>query len=314
MHPLLIIVLIFVVFGLIQRVYPSKTKREISKKMGIGVVLIAPPNVDVESRLKVILSLASNPNMIRLYVVKICDGGEIPVEMSNLKTRVATRMHFVRARNNTESCLRAALIQKVLEPHILCIPWYHEVEWAWDELLLKELVACHDSSAVLTTHLSNRAEQPKFMFVSSLDGEIISFDSTQFASPPVRPELSLLCSAQLLFGPTSLLQTGWPSKQELREVHEDSTLTAFLWMSGACFYSPHNQPVFSEVGREVKDVPGRVGTPKKTSTRTQDEFWMSIGIRRGRLSSRARCGLTLKASVNERFHKIGQTIALEREI
>ena len=317
MHPLVIAILVLVVIGLVQKLFPSKKKdlqEETIRRNGIAVILVAPPSVDVEQKLKLLLSLSANPNLVKIYVAKMCEGKETPMELSNLKTRVATRMHFVRAKLNTPPRLRAAMVRQVLEPHILCLPWYHEVEWGWDDLLLKEWVACADQNAVLTTRLSNRAVDSGYIFISSFDGSRVSFDSAPFASPPSRPEPSIACSAQLLFAPTALVQNTWPSKEDLVDAHEDFALTAFLWMGGARFYSPHNQAAFFEVGREDKETPGSTRFPSKGTCRSRDELWTALGIRQGRLSSRARSGLTLKASVNERYHKIGQTIALQREL
>ena len=317
MHPLVIIILTLVVLGLVQKLFPSKTNavgEATIRRNGIAVVLVAPPTVDVEPKLQLLLSLAAHPCLVKIYDAKMCKGNEAPMELNNLKTRVATRMHFVRAKLNTPQRLRAALVQQVLEPHILCLPWYHEIEWGWDDLLLKEWVACADNKAVLTARLTNRAVEPGYMFISSFDGSQVSFGSAPFASPPSRPEPSIACSSQLLFAPTSLLQPGWPPKDDLHDAHEDFALTASLWMHGARFYAPHNQPVFFEVGHEDKEAPGSVRLPSKDTQRSRDELWTSLGIRQGKLSSRARSGLTMKASANERFHKIGQTIALQREL
>lgn len=318
MHPLVIVLSIFIVVGLVQRLFPSKRKSVCDaahKRVGIGVVLVAPPLADVERKLQALLSLSTSPNLVKLYVAKMCEVGEVPSELSHLKTRVATRMHFVRARRNSPERLRATLIREVLEPYVLCLAWHHEVEWGWDDMLLRAWTACRDESAVLSTRLSKRTSEPGYLFVSSFDGVQVSFGVAPFAIPPPSPEPSIACSSQLLFASTPLTQRGWPTKKDLVDAHEDFALTAFLWMHGARFYAPHNQPAFSEVGHEETETPGAVRLPPATSTpRTREEMWTSLGVRRGKLSSRARTGLTLTASVNERFHKVGQTIALQREL
>lgn len=312
MHPLLLILLLLIVIGLVQRAFRSEPKP--TARAGIGVVLVAPPRVDVEPKLQRLLRLSSNPSLVRLYVAKMCGASDAPVELGDLKTRAASRMHFVRARRNTPERLRAALVREVLEPHLLCLPWHHEAVHGWDELLLREWTACSDAHAVLTARLSSRPGEAGFLFLTSFDGERAAFGSAPFASPPAGPERSIACSAQLLFAPTPLLQRGWPAKSDVVGVHEDATLTAFLWMHGARFYSPHNQPVLAEAGHEPPEDPGRVGLPATPTLRTREELWTALGIRNGKLSSRARAGLTVRASFNERFHKIGQTIALQREL
>ena len=321
MHPLLITLCIFVVLGLVQRLFPPSRGR-IGKDAtpgpgGIGVVLVAPAGAEVEPKLRTLLSLSADPKLVKLYVAKMCEAGEVPAEPSNFDVRAASRMHYVRARRNTQQSLRAALVQKVLEPHTLCIPWYHEAEWGWDDLLHREWTACADRDGVLSTRITNRAGEPGYITLSSFDGTNVSFGVASFASQPPGPEPSIACSAQLLFAPTHLLQRGWPTKKEVDGAHEDFALTAFLWMNGARFYAPHNQPLFFETGREERDTPGPTRFPTTAgggTPRTREELWTSLGVRRGKLSSRARSGVTLRASMNERFHKTGHHISIQREL
>lgn len=318
MHPLLLILLVVIVLGLIQRLAPAKTgERERTQKLALGVVLVAPPKADVETRLKAMLSLCAHPKSVKFYVAKLCDAGERPAELGDMQLRIATRLHFVRARRSTPERLRASLVREVLEPYTLCTSWHHDVEWGWDDMLLHELNACRDATAVLTNRLVDRAVEPGFPHVEAYDQSSIALGHTPFAIPPSYPQPAIVCSAQLLFGPTAPLQRGWPAKEDVADgVHEDATLTAFLWMRGGVrFYCPHNQPLFAEVGHAAREAAGRIALPAATNTaRTREEFWTAIGIRRGRASSRARAGLTVQASVDERYHKVGQTIAIHRDI
>ena len=320
MHPLLYTLLLFVLVGLIQRVMSHVRINDVSNirnEPSIGVILVAPPMVDVESRLKTMLSRATRRGSIRLYVAKACGSGEGPLELVDMTCRIATRMYFVRDRHNTPQKLRAALVREVLEDYVLCIPWHHEVEWSWDDMLLREWSACRDENAVLTTRISNRAIDVGFIHIESYSPHMVSFGRTTFASSPPGPpgpQLSIVCSAHLLMGPVSLLQRSWPTKTDVADVHEDSTLSAFLWMHGARFYCPHNQSIFLEMDHEEVEKAGDTALPSHETMRTSAEFWMSVGIRRGALSSRARAGLTPQATVSERYHKVGQTLALRREL
>lgn len=316
MHPLVIVLLALIALGLLQRLGPAKKESvQLVQRFALGVLLVAPAKADVEARLSAMLRLCAHPNRVRFYVAKVCGAGESAVDINDTRLRLATRIQFVRARHSKPERLRATLVGQVLEPYLLCTCWHHEVEWGWDDMLVQELKACRDTSAVLTGHLVSRAKDASFPHLDTLrERTVVGFAHTAFAVPPSSPQPAIVCSTQLLFGPTLQLQEAWPARSDVEDAHEDATLTAFLWMRGLRFYCPHNQPLYAEVGHEPREVPGRLVLPTGHTHRTRDEFWASIGVRNGRMSSRSRAGLTLRASASERYHKVGQSLAVRRDI
>ena len=315
MHPSLWIVIVLIFTHIFQRIVDAGRHQQMLAKVdGIGVVLVVPPGADAEEKLNVLLGLAANPSAVRFYVAKLCNPEEFLVELRGVKVRLATRIHYVRSRNNKSKLLLPPLMQEVMEPYVLCVHWDHEVDWGWDDVLTKQWMACQNKNAILSTRLANQNTDVGFICVESFQSTKIILGRSLFSHAPPSPQPSIACSTQLIFGPSVKIQRAWPRKNELASSHLDATVTAFLWMRGLNFYCPSICPFYCKTRNETQEEAAPVCCPSSALTRTHDEFWMSLGIRNGQLSSRSKAGLTLKASKNERYYKTGQAIALRRDL
>jgi hypothetical protein len=324
MHPLFLAFVVLITIGLAQRLFGgSKRNLRDATRDAIGVVLVAPGGAEVETRIRALLSIATRPAAVRVYVAKMCADGETPEVLEHMRVRVATRMYYVRERGNTAAQLRTKLVREVLEPFMLVLCWSHEMEYGWDESLRTAYYSCDNDRddqgavAVLTARPPTRAGCIGFLAVDGTRDEV-RISRVAYAFDPPSPLPSLACTAQLLFGPTEEVQDGWPTKKVLVEgADEDAALTMHLFMAGLTFYGLHDLPVFSLPGFDAPMSSGSCGSdsaPPSKRRRTLNEFWTAVSFRGESATSRSRAGLSLGASTVERYHKLGHVIAPRRDL
>jgi hypothetical protein len=324
MNPMLLCLCIAILVGVVQHLFSDRRRSNVHanemRRNTIGVILVAPPGAEVEDRLTTMLHAAMRPECIRFYVAKLCATTDDVPTLSGARIRLCTRIHYVRSTRNSAQRLRARLIQEVVERYVLCLAWDHEVELGWDETLIGMHEACGNTNPypiMLTTRLAPLEKGPTFLAVSAFDGNRMKLSSYAFAMPSKRPMPTIAMSAQLAFAQLHDARGAWGDADVLKGkgVDEDATLTVSLWMAGVDFFTPHHTPFVLATGTaERAETDGQFVWAKHAGGRNRVELLTALGVRRGKATSRAKAGLTQTATAEERFHKLGQSIRMHRDI
>tara|TARA_B100000683_G_scaffold166601_2_gene160530 strand:+ start:11896 stop:12858 length:963 start_codon:yes stop_codon:yes gene_type:complete len=320
MHPFLVCAILLVAVGVLQNIFAPKRPVISSKEMQgltIGVVLVVPPKQHVEPIVSGLLHSAARPECVRFYVAKLCDPGEDQLAIQDVKIRVSTRVHYVRARFGDAARLRARLLPDVLETYCLMLDSSFQAEMGWDDTLIGEWQAARDKDGALTTRLASHEAPEGFLTVDAMDDRHnATFGWIGYACVPKRPQPSLCASANFLFARTVSLLDTWPSVDSLNGADEDATVTAHLWMSGTDFYAPASMPLWRAPGTPNTDAPSGLMRmpPHRGPRRSQAELLHAMGIRRGRVTSRGKTGISQNATASERFAKCGETFVAHRDL
>ena len=182
----------------------------------------------------------------------------------------------------------------------------------WDDILLRVLRQCPQSNAVLTT------VPPMARLDAGVGGTFLGIEKSgeaprprPFAMPPARPQPSIFASAQMCFGPTTLVVGGAPARG-VNVYNEDLVLSQSLWMCGANFYAPQasvlhtlNVQIDERTVRKLDET-----WEPRASARTAREWVHFSGRRAKGWSRRAQLGLTSGAGHEERFAKYGDQLDL----
>lgn len=318
-HPILLCMLIVILVGVLQNLLGGRKKMiaggQHMQDLAIGVVIIVPTKHSVETVVNAMLHAAARPELLRFYVAKLCEPGEEQVSIFDMRSRVATRVYHVRARHGDKARLRSRLISEVSEAFTLVLTINHQLEMGWDDELMRQLSSTRDSNALISSRLGPAQDNTGYLCLDHLENDVGSIKWLPFSEPPKRPQISICASSEFIFGSSELLQRSWPSADSLNGASEDMTLTASLWMHGANFYAAGRVPFWLPGGAKGEsDLPGPMRYPPGSSERTKAELYTHLGIRRGRVTSRSREGLSANASAQERFSKLGQTFTVHRDL
>lgn len=320
-HPVLLLLLFGILAGIVQHIFTPKRNALAGVRMQhctIGVVLVAPPGEAVEPKLATLLHGAARPECVRFYVAKLAQEAEAQEVIQDLRVRVATRLHYVHATHGDAARLRARLIPEVLERYLLVLSWDHATEMGWDDSLINALEqpGRGREAAVLTSRLAPRDDHAGFPTVAEHSESATRFEWRPFIEPPKYAQPAIAASVDLLFGPSEALGDRWPSVDTLRGADEDATVSAVLWMRGVDFFAPAELCFWRErLQVSAEAFPGgKMRTAEGRTTRTRAEFLTALGVRKGRVGSRGRSGLTHNAAALERFAKIGQTFTVYRDL
>ena len=321
MHPAIVCLCVAILISIIHNLLAPKSCNSDVRGRTIGVLLVSPPGAEVEPRILALMHAATLPQSIRFYVAKLCSATEDDPAIQNMRLRVCTRMHYVRQGHVKDSHLRARLVRDVLERNILVLDWYHRAEIGWDETLLAELERCQseNGAVVLTSQmLPTFDDTPGFLTVHEHSDDITRLGFQKYANVPKRPVPSIAVSAKFMFGDSDAIRFAWPSAEIVRENGEDPTLSASIWMHGIDAFAPAHTPFCKCEGapsHATHDDHNSMHIPNSSATvRSRNELFTHMGIRNGRVTSRARAGLSQHASAQERFAKLGQTFNVHREI
>ena len=145
---------------------------------------------------------------------------------------------------------RAELYKRLLrdEDYVLQIDSHMRFEPDWDERLFKQLAACDNACALVTTYPT--AYQPPDRFASKYitvlkpgqfnENGVLVYQSDTYPmdKKPSAPISSAFVSANFLFGPCEAFRTV-PYDPYLYFFGEEVTLSARLWTHGWDFYAPN---------------------------------------------------------------------------
>tara|TARA_B110000046_G_scaffold23003_1_gene21797 strand:- start:149 stop:865 length:717 start_codon:yes stop_codon:yes gene_type:complete len=236
-------------------------------------------------------------------------------------------MLMVRNRKASVKKLRAQILQTIPERYVLFLSWDTLVGEHWDEMLLREHSACggDDVNILSTKLLHSGAEEGAFCAVTEYKHNRMALVGREYYNRPAHPVPCIAVSCEMLFALTDFAQRAWMTRSELDGAHEDSSLTGTLWTRGANFFSP-TYSVFwlmsSPKSQECdnKDTTLIHASSSGQNARTLKEFWSMVGIRVSKssnsnpVSSRAASGLTLNATGDEMYAKLGQAIVSRKDI
>ena len=318
MHPVLLCLCVVIVIGIVHNMFtPARTDvlADEARTHTVGVVLVAPPGEMVEPRILALMHAAVRPNYVRFYVAKVCSKAEDEPAIQNPRLRVNTRIHYIREGYVTDAHLRARLIPDVMEYHVLVLDWPHQIEMGWDNAMVSDLQSCRRGAVALSSRLPVSGAKSGFLTVEEHAVHSTRIGWSPFVEQPKRPLPSIAFSANFLFARTHDVSSAWPSAEALQDNDEDATVTASLWMCGVDAFAPAHMPVWLAPGvKPSTKSSSSMHTPRSGTTRSRGELLTHLGIRNGRVTSRARSGLTQAATAQERFAKLGQTFTTHRDI
>lgn len=315
-HPAVLIFVLAVVCGIATRLRVLLSRQTTMRSPRIDrlhngvvcVVTVVPEGAD-ESSVRAWLSRCRYPHCVRVHLIKAAHPTDPPPAMDTVDC-LGVRVHMARARGFDAAVARATVIRRAYadEAFVCTLPHDADVVEGWDDLLMRMLLTCEDlveDDAVLTTRLlPNGGATFTRATGISVDGALFT-EAVEYAELPLEPQPSPFVWAQFMFMRGNLAIRALPSAQCVRVHLEDVIVGRSLWTHGACFFSPNR--LVARSSARAPPAPARsVKPPVCGKRRSFLEYDIYMGVANGRLTPRARLGLTPKASNLEVVSKYGQ--------
>lgn len=303
-HPVVAMVAACVVLMLVQRFLDHVKKRRKANSLSpndldMTVLAIAVTRSDPERVVKEAKETAARPHCLRMVVVKHLSKSE-PVPEIGTDYKASTSLVLSRSKDFDASVARMQSLRKAFagERFVCFLPGDARLVGNWD-VECQKMLARGGEGAVLTSSPSRAAT---FLRAKEARSGTVVNDSALFAEESSKPIPSTLFSSDFAFAPSSVLAY-LPPVSCVREGIEDGLVGKALWRAGFNFFTPGKALVFSEGGKRGV-APARKVTPHTFSEeRTEEEYLSFVGVKGGRLTRRARLGLTPKATSFERHVK-----------